>query len=102
MKNTDSAKANKSGQKLEKMVRDFLIINFTGKNDSIGLRVNNIFFVKKLQTNIRNNGLLVNSILFWVLKFLRISSEYSLFFALQLLLDSIESKINFLFEEAII
>ena len=44
------------------MVRDFLIINFTGKNDSIGLRVNNNFFVKKLQTNIRNNGLLVNNI----------------------------------------
>ena len=44
------------------MIRDFLIINFTGKNDSIGLRVNNNFFVKKLQTNIRNNGLLVNNI----------------------------------------
>ena len=44
------------------MVRDFLIINFTGKNDSIGLRVNNNFFIKKLQTNIRNNGLLVNNI----------------------------------------
>ena len=45
------------------MIRDFLIINFTGKNDSIGLRVNNNFFVKKLQTNIRKNGLLVNNIL---------------------------------------
>ena len=44
------------------MIEDFLIINFTGKNDSIGLRVNNNFFVKKLQTNIRNNGLLVNNI----------------------------------------
>ena len=44
------------------MVKDFLIINFTGKNDSIGLRVNNNFFIKKLQTNIRNNGLLVNNI----------------------------------------
>ena len=44
------------------MIRDFLIINFTGKNDSIGLKVNNNFFVKKLQTNIRNNGLLVNNI----------------------------------------
>ena len=44
------------------MVRDFLIINFTGKNDSIGLRVNNNFFIKKLQTNIRNNELLVNNI----------------------------------------
>ncbi len=45
------------------MIRDFLIINFTGKNDSIGLRVNNNFFIKKLQTNIRKNGLLVNNIL---------------------------------------
>ena len=44
------------------MIKDFLIINFTGKNNSIGLRVNNNFFVKKLQTNIRNNGLLVNNI----------------------------------------
>ena len=44
------------------MIEDFLIINFTGKNDSIGLRVNSNFFVKKLQTNIRNNGLLVNNI----------------------------------------
>jgi len=44
------------------MIKNFLIINFTGKNDSIGLRVNNNFFVKKLQTNIRNNGLLVNNI----------------------------------------
>ncbi len=44
------------------MIKNFLIINFTGKNDSIGLRVNNNFFIKKLQTNIRNNGLLVNNI----------------------------------------
>ena len=44
------------------MIKDFLIINFTGKNDSIGLRVNNNFFIKKLQTNIRNNSLLVNNI----------------------------------------
>ena len=44
------------------MIEDFLIINFTGKNNSIGLRVDNNFFLKKLQTNIRNNGLLVNNI----------------------------------------
>ena len=44
------------------MIKDFLIINFTGKNDSIGLRVNNNFFVKKLQTNIRNNESFVNNI----------------------------------------
>ena len=44
------------------MIKDFLIINFTGKNDSIGLRVNNNFFVKKIQTNIKKKGLLVNNI----------------------------------------
>ena len=44
------------------MIKDFLIINFTGKNNSIGLRINNNFFIKKLQTNIRNNELLVNNI----------------------------------------
>ena len=45
------------------MIRDFLIINFTGKNDSIGIRVNNNFFVKKFQTNIKNNESVVNNIL---------------------------------------
>ena len=44
------------------MIKNFLIINFTGKNDLIGLKVDNNFFVKKIQTNIRKNDLLVNSI----------------------------------------
>ena len=44
------------------MIKNFFIINFTGKNDSIGLKVDNNFFVKKLQTNIRKNDLLVNSL----------------------------------------
>ena len=44
------------------MIKDFLIINFTGKNNSIGLRVNNNFFLKKLQTNIGKNESLVNNI----------------------------------------
>ena len=39
----------------DKMIKDFLIINFTGKNNSIGLRLNNNFFNKKFQTNIKNN-----------------------------------------------
>ena len=45
------------------MIKDFLIISFTGKNDSIGLRLNNNFFVKKFQTNMKNNELAVNNIL---------------------------------------
>ena len=44
------------------MIKNFFIINFTGKNDSVGLKVDNNFFVKKLQTNIRKNDLLVNNI----------------------------------------
>ena len=44
------------------MIKNFFIISFTGKNDSIGLKVDNNFFVKKLQTNIRKNDLLVNSV----------------------------------------
>ena len=44
------------------MIKDFLIINFTGKNNFIGLKTNNKFFIKKFQTNIKNNELLVNNI----------------------------------------
>ena len=38
------------------MIKDFLIISFTGKNDIIGLRINNNFFIKKIQINLRNNN----------------------------------------------
>ena len=34
------------------MIKDFLIINCTGKDDTIALKFNNKFFLKKLQTNI--------------------------------------------------
>ena len=45
------------------MIKDFLIINCTGKNDLIGLRIDNNFFIEKFQTNIENNDTLVNKIL---------------------------------------
>ena len=41
-----------SNQNTKKMINDLLIINCTGKDDSIALRINNKFFFKKLQTNI--------------------------------------------------
>ena len=44
------------------MIKNFLVINCTGKNNIIALRVNNNFFFKKLQTNMRKNELLVNNI----------------------------------------
>ena len=45
------------------MIRDFLIINCTGKNDSILLKFDNKFFFKKLQTNLIKNEMLVLDIL---------------------------------------
>jgi tRNA A37 threonylcarbamoyladenosine modification protein TsaB len=45
------------------MINNFLIMNCTGKNDSIGLRIDNNFFIQKLQTNIRSNDIFVSSLL---------------------------------------
>ncbi len=45
------------------MIKNFLIINCTGKNDKIGLKVNNNFFIHDFQTKIKNNEILVLTIL---------------------------------------
>ena len=45
------------------MIKDFLILNFIGKNDKVGLRVNSNFFVHHFDQKIKNNDLLVLSIL---------------------------------------
>ena len=45
------------------MIKDFLIISCTGKNDKIGLRVDNNFFIQDFQTKIKNNDLLVSTVL---------------------------------------
>ena len=45
------------------MIKDFLIINCTGKNDKIGLKINNNFFIHDFQTKIQNNEKLVLTIL---------------------------------------
>ena len=45
------------------MIKDFLIINCTGKNDKIGLKINNNFFVHTFQNKINKNDLLVSTIL---------------------------------------
>ena len=47
----------------DRMIKDFLIINCIGKNDSVGLRVNNNFFIQEFQTNIQNNEILVSNIM---------------------------------------
>ena len=45
------------------MIKDFLIINCTGKNDKIGLKINNNFFIHDFQTKIKNNETLASTIL---------------------------------------
>ncbi len=45
-----------------RMIKNFLIVSFTGKNNLIGLMIDNNFFIKKFQTNIKNNELLMNNI----------------------------------------
>ena len=46
-----------------KMIKDFLIINCTGKEDKIGLKVDKNFFVLDFHNKIKNNELLVTTIL---------------------------------------
>ena len=61
------------------MINDFLIINCTGKNDSIGLKINNNFFVQEFQTNSNNNEVLVNNIIdFLNKKNVKIDDKFSI------------------------
>ena len=61
------------------MIRDFLIINCTGKNDSIALKINNKFFFKKLQTNLIKNEMLALDIRTFVEENeVRINKKFSL------------------------
>ena len=45
------------------MIKDFIILNCIGKNDKIGLKVNNNFFIHHVDQKIKNNDQLVISIL---------------------------------------
>tara|TARA_Y100000768_G_scaffold383867_1_gene366781 strand:+ start:1093 stop:1488 length:396 start_codon:yes stop_codon:yes gene_type:complete len=48
---------------ITKIKKNFLVINCIGKNDNIGLYVNNKFFTKKIQNNILSYELLVSNLL---------------------------------------
>ena len=61
------------------MIKDFLILSCIGKNDKIGLRVNNKFYIHDLQKKINNNDQLVLSILNLVKKYkVNIHSKFSI------------------------
>ena len=45
------------------MIGNFLIINFTGNNNILGLRIDKKFIVEKIQNNPNTNEILVNKII---------------------------------------
>ena len=60
------------------MIKDFLIINFIGKENKIGLKVNNNFYIHDFD-QITDNDLLVPSILNMIKKYkVNINNEFSL------------------------
>jgi len=61
------------------MIRNFLIINCTGENDSIALKIDSKFFFKKLQTNlIKNEMLAVDILSFLKENNVKINNKFSL------------------------
>ena len=61
------------------MIKDFLILSCIGKNDKIGLRVNNKFYIHDLQKKINSNDQLIISILNLVKKYkVNIHSKFSI------------------------
>ena len=45
------------------MIKDFLILNFIGTDDKIGLKFNNNFFIHRFDQKIKNNDQLIINIL---------------------------------------
>ena len=79
MVNSDECKFNLIGKKNRIMINNFLIINCTGNNNSIGLKFNNNFFTEKLQNNIESNNLLVSNIIGFTKKHkVKLSNKYSI------------------------
>ena len=61
------------------MINNFLIISCTGKNNLIGLKSYNKFFIEKLQNNIKSNNLLVSNILRFTNKHkVKLNNKYSI------------------------
>ena len=66
--------------KNKKMIKNFLIIDCTGKNDSIALKINNKFFIKKLQTNFIKSEILALEVVNFVKKYnIELNNDFSIF-----------------------
>ena len=60
------------------MISNFLIISCTGKNNSIGLKSDNKFFIEKFQNNISSYNQLVSNILKFIAKYkVKLTSNFS-------------------------
>ena len=61
------------------MINDFLIINCTGKDDKIGLKINSSFYTHNFQSKSKNNEILVLTILNFLKKHkVNIDSNFSI------------------------
>ena len=61
------------------MIKDFIILNCIGKNDRIGLRINQNFFIHELDFKVNKNDQLVSNILNLVKKYkVNIDSKFSI------------------------
>ena len=66
--------------KNNKVVKDFLIVDCTGKNDFIALKINNKFFLKKLETNLLKNEVLALEIVNFIKKHnIKFNCNFSIF-----------------------
>tara|TARA_B110000444_G_C18514535_1_gene443815 strand:+ start:162 stop:545 length:384 start_codon:yes stop_codon:yes gene_type:complete len=61
------------------MIKNFLVINCTGKNDTMGLKVNNNFFIHKFPNNIKVSEILLTNILDFLKKNeVKINKDFSI------------------------
>ena len=61
------------------MIKDFIILNCIGKDDKIGLRINENFYIHKLDYKVNKNDQLVSNILNLVKKYkVNIDNKFSI------------------------
>ena len=61
------------------MIKDFIILNCIGKDDKIGLRINENFYIHEIDYKVNNNDQLVSTILNLVKKYkVNIDNKFSI------------------------
>ena len=61
------------------MIKNFLILNCIGKNDKIGLKINNKFYIYNFNFKVNKNDQLISNILNMIKKYkVNINNEFSL------------------------